>query len=51
MDWTLGRMMFYGGMAGAALILLASVIAIAMLKAGRKKIVKKLNDEYGGSLK
>ena len=51
MSWTLGTMMFYGGLAGAVLILIASVVAALVLKAGRKKIIKRLNDEYGGNLK
>ncbi len=51
MDLTLGSMMFYGGIAGAILTLIASVIAIAVLNAGRKRIVKRLNDEYGGNIR
>ena len=51
MELTLGSMMFYGGIAGAGLTLVASVVAAAVLRSGRKKIVKKLNDEYGGKLK
>ena len=51
MNWTTGSMMFYGGLAGAALVLIASAVAAAVLRSGRKKIVSKLNDEYGGKLK
>jgi len=51
MELTVGGMMFYGGIAGAALTLVASVIAAAVLGAGRKRIVKRLNDEYGGSIR
>ena len=51
MDWTLGSILFYGGIAGGLLTLLLSVVSILALKAGKKKIIKKLNGEYGGKLK
>ena len=51
MDWTLGAIMFYGGIAGAALVAVASVAAAIVLKISKKKIVKRLNEEYGGNIK
>ena len=51
MDWTLGTMLFYGGLAGAALTIVASVIAAILLASGSKRIKNKLNQEYGEKLK
>ena len=50
-SWTLGSMMFYGGIAGFILTLISMVVAIAIGRASRKKIVRRLNEEYGGNLK
>jgi len=49
--WTLGAMMFYGGIAGAALTLVATIVVSIVMKNSRKNIIRKLNDEYGGNLK
>jgi cbb3-type cytochrome oxidase subunit 3 len=51
MNWTLGSMMFYGGIASAILIIVLSAIVAVVLRTGRKKIVKKLNEEYGSKLR
>ena len=50
-EWTLGALLFYCGAAGIALTLLIAVIVAIVLKKGRKRIIKKLNSEYGGDLK
>jgi|GEM_PF-4333986 len=51
MEWTLGALMFYGGLCGALVTLIVSVIVLAVLKKSRKGIVSKLNAEYGGDLR
>jgi len=48
---TLGSLLFYGGITGVILTLIAAIITTAILKKSRKKIVSKLNAEYGGNLK
>ena len=49
--WTPGAMLFFGGLAGAALTLIASVLTALVLKKSRRSIAKKLNAEYGGQIK
>jgi hypothetical protein len=49
--WTLGSLMFYGGIAGAALTVLAALVIAIVLKKSRKGIIAKLNAEYGGDIK
>ena len=51
MDWTLGTMLFYGGLAGAAATVVAAVIAAIILASGSKRIKNKLNQEYGEKMK
>ena len=51
MEWTRGALMFYGGIAGALLTLLAAIIVLVILKRSRKRIILKLNDEYGDNSK
>jgi hypothetical protein len=48
MGLTTGTALFYGGIAGAALSLAASVAAIFVFRGGGKRLKKKLDDEYGG---
>jgi len=49
--WTLGNLLFYGGITGAFLTLIAAIITSIVLKKKRKSIIINLNDEYGGKLK
>lgn len=42
--------MFYGGLAGAAVTLLAAIIAAISLARGNKRIKRKLDQEYGDKL-
>ena len=51
MGWTLGTMLFYGGLAAAAATVVAAVITAIALAASKRKITRKLNEEYGGKLK
>jgi len=46
--FTLGAMLFYGGITGAALTLCAAVVTIIALKKSKKNIIAKLNVEYSG---
>jgi hypothetical protein len=39
--------MFYGGIAGAAVTLIAGIAAFLVLARGKKRIARKLRDEYG----
>ena len=47
MEMTLGSMFFYGGLAGLAITILTSIIAGIALGSGRRRLRKKLDDEYG----
>ena len=51
MDFTPGEMLFYGGIAGMAVVIVVSAIVIAVLAGSRKRLRRKLNEEYGGRLK
>jgi hypothetical protein len=46
-EWTRGAMMFYGGIAGMALILIVSVAVILVLSRSKARLTKKLDEEYG----
>ena len=50
MDFTPGEMLFYGGIAGMVVVALVSIIVIAVLASSRKRLRRKLNDEYGVNL-
>ena len=47
MDFTPGEMLFYGGITGAAIVLVVAIIVIAVLAGSRKRLRRKLNEEYG----
>lgn len=47
MEWTQGAMMFYGGIAGMGICLIAAVIAAVIIGKGRTRLKKKLDEEYG----
>jgi predicted membrane metal-binding protein len=51
MNFTPGEMLFYGGIIGMAVVVIVAVIVIAVLAGGRKRLRRKLNEEYGGNLK
>jgi len=48
---TTGQMLFYGGLAGIAVVIVVSIIVIIVLAGSRKRLRRKLNEEYGGNLK
>ena len=51
MNLTPGEMLFYGGIAGMVITAIISVIVIAVLSGSRKRLRRKLNEEYGDKLK
>ena len=47
MDWSTGAILFYGGIAGAGATIIAAVLVAVVLARGKKRIINKLNQEYG----
>lgn len=50
-NFTPGELLFYGGIAGMAIVVLVAIIVIAVLSGERKRLRRKLNEEYGGTVK
>ena len=50
MSFTPGEMLFYGGIAGMAIVLVVSVVVIIILAGSRKRLRRKLSDEYGADI-
>ena len=51
MNFTPGEVLFYGGIVGMAIVAVAAAIAIAVISGSRKRLRRKLNEEYGVNLK
>jgi type II secretory pathway pseudopilin PulG len=51
MNFAPGEMLFYGGIAGMAIVAVVAIIVLSILTGSRKRLRRKLNDEYGGNLK
>ena len=51
MNFTPGEMLFYGGIAGMVIVAVVAIIVFAVLSGSRKRLRRKLNEEYGGNLK
>jgi hypothetical protein len=51
MDFTPGEMLFYGGIAGMAIVAVVAIVVILIMAGSRKRLRRKLNEEYGGNLK
>ena len=51
MGLTPGELLFYIGIAGMATVLVVSIIVVIVLAGSRKRLRRKLNDEYGGDVK
>lgn len=51
MSFTPGEMLFYGGIVGMAIVAIVSIIVIAVLSGSKKRLRRKLNEEYGSNLK
>ena len=47
MNLTPGEMLFYGGIAGMAILVIISIIVTAILSGSRKRLRRKMNEEYG----
>ena len=45
--WTTGSIMFYGGIGIAAVALLALIIALLAFRGSKKRLRRKLDEEYG----
>lgn len=50
MDLTPGEMLFYGGIAGMAIVLIIAIVVIIALSGSRKRLRCKMNEEYGGKI-
>lgn len=46
-SFTPGELLFYGGIAGMAVTLIAAIIVIIVMSGSRKRLRRKLRDEYG----
>jgi len=51
MDFTPGEMLFYGGIAGMAIVIVVAAVVIIVMAGSRKRLRRKLNEEYGGKLR
>jgi ABC-type lipoprotein release transport system permease subunit len=49
MGLTPGEMLFYGGIAGMAVVVVVAIIVIVVLSGSRKRLRQKMNEEYGKS--
>jgi len=47
MDWTMGSMLFYGGIIGVVATLVITIITIFILSKSRTRLKTKLDSEYG----
>lgn len=48
---TPGELLFYGGIAGMAAVAVVSAAVILALAGSRKRLRRKLNEEYGSGMK
>ena len=51
MEWTLGAMLFYGGLTAAAITVVVAIITAVALHASKRKIAGQLDGEYGINVK
>ena len=51
MNLTPGEMLFYGGIAGMAVVIVVAIVVVLVLSGSRKRLRRRLNEEYGGSAK
>lgn len=47
MNITTGELLFYGGIGGMVLVALAAMITVVILTGSRKRLRRKLREEYG----
>lgn len=50
MNLTPGEILFYGGLTGMALVLIVAVIVIIVMTGCRRRLRRKLSEEYGGNM-
>jgi len=48
---TPGEILFYVGIIGMAITLVVAIIVIAVLSGSRRRLRRKLDEEYGGKIK
>ncbi len=46
-SFTPGELLFYGGIAGMAVTLIVAIIVIIVMSGSRKRLRRKLKEEYG----
>ena len=51
MNSTPGEVLFYGGIAGMAIVFIVAVIVVIVLLGSRKRLRQKFNEEYGDTRK
>ena len=51
MNFTPGELLFYGGIAGMAVVGMLAIVVGIILVGSRKRLRRKLNEEYGIKLK
>lgn len=51
MGLTPGEMLFYGGIAGMAIVAVAAIFVILILSGSRRRLRRELNEEYGENRK
>lgn len=51
MNLTPGEMLFYGGIAGMAVVVIVAIIVIIVMSGSRRRLRKRLSDEYGKKVK
>jgi len=49
MNFTPGEMLFYGGITGMVIVTVTAVIVIVFLAGSRKRLRRKLNEEYNST--
>lgn len=48
-DFTPGEWLYYGGITGAVVVVIAAIVVTIVLAGRWKRLRRKLDDEYGGS--
>ncbi len=51
MDFTPGEILFYGGIAGMAVTAVITIIVVIVMGTSRKRLRRRMNEEYGCCLK
>lgn len=51
MNFTPGEMLFYGGIVGMTIVAVTAIVVVIVLSGSRKRLRRKLNEEYGKNLR